>query len=704
MSPLAKAQTRLKPSLCARFCARQAPLVFVLSFVVGMGMVAWWAKGGIETACAAARREALGRGASLEMQLSQASTAAEVLGMLAKQGRGGLANFQKVGAELLTAHPGLTSLELQPGGVVSDIVPRAGHERAIGFNVLNDAAQRVGANEAIARRALTLAGPVTLDHGEHGILVRVPVFQRAPDGRDSFWGFVAVSMRLREALSQAQVDELARQGYDFALFAPRAVGQKAIAIASHGLSSLQDSVQQAVRVQNLEFRLALKPHGGWIDKANVALESLAVLLISGLVSLSASLLQSRRAVEAELAEATRRLAREAADRSQAPADCRGANGRLETAQAELKQTRLALQEAESEAARLQARLDANFRANDEAAKVSQAELKEAQAALQKAQETIAQLQTRLNAAAQAEKDATSAAEVRLQQNQAAIAELQVRLEAATRSARETAEMSAAREARLEQRNAPPPSSHEAESLSPLGAAEASVEAASPAEPSIARKALRGARRKKAPQDDQLHLFGPEVSAVHAAKQSAAEAETPLLARAPNTPAIEIDAPSETPTSDGPKTPAGDGESHASLQKSSKGSGPKPRHTREPATAGAEGEPISHTPPPDLPVIEGLPALGPVVQPKEHKPAPSRRLPAAPPVDPAQLRKAVNQIVPLLAEKDPGARECLRDNRTTFRSAFTPEAYAEFEQLVKSGDPDAALEHLKKAARKHAISF
>jgi hypothetical protein len=93
-----------------------------------------------------------------------------------------------------------------------------------------------------------------------------------------------------------------------------------------------------------------------------------------------------------------------------------------------------------------------------------------------------------------------------------------------------------------------------------------------------------------------------------------------------------------------------------------------------------------------------------VQPKEHKPAPSRRLPAAPPVDPAQLRKAVNQIVPLLAEKDPGARECLRDNRTTFRSAFTPEAYAEFEQLVKSGDPDAALEHLKKAARKHAISF
>jgi hypothetical protein len=63
---------------------------------------------------------------------------------------------------------------------------------------------------------------------------------------------------------------------------------------------------------------------------------------------------------------------------------------------------------------------------------------------------------------------------------------------------------------------------------------------------------------------------------------------------------------------------------------------------------------------------------------------------------------VNQILPLLAERDPGARDCLRENRKTFRSAFTPEAYVEFEHLVKNVDFDAALEQLKKAARKHGI--
>ena len=53
-------------------------------------------------------------------------------------------------------------------------------------------------------------------------------------------------------------------------------------------------------------------------------------------------------------------------------------------------------------------------------------------------------------------------------------------------------------------------------------------------------------------------------------------------------------------------------------------------------------------------------------------------------------------------QDPGARDCLKANRATFRSAFTPEAYAEFEQSVKSSDFEAALEHLKKAARRHGI--
>ncbi len=63
---------------------------------------------------------------------------------------------------------------------------------------------------------------------------------------------------------------------------------------------------------------------------------------------------------------------------------------------------------------------------------------------------------------------------------------------------------------------------------------------------------------------------------------------------------------------------------------------------------------------------------------------------------------MNLIVPLFTGQDPGARECLKANRATFRSAFAPETFIEFEQSVKNADFTTALEHLKKAARKHGI--
>jgi hypothetical protein len=97
-------------------------------------------------------------------------------------------------------------------------------------------------------------------------------------------------------------------------------------------------------------------------------------------------------------------------------------------------------------------------------------------------------------------------------------------------------------------------------------------------------------------------------------------------------------------------------------------------------------------------------LKPVLKPKEGKPVPTRRMPAPPPVNPTQLRKAANEILPLLVDQDPGAKDCLKANRATFHSAFTVEAYEEFEQCIKRSDFGTALEQMKKAAKKHGISL
>ena len=70
---------------------------------------------------------------------------------------------------------------------------------------------------------------------------------------------------------------------------------------------------------------------------------------------------------------------------------------------------------------------------------------------------------------------------------------------------------------------------------------------------------------------------------------------------------------------------------------------------------------------------------------------------------AALRKALNEILRLLTDQDPGTKDCLKANRATFRSAFSSEAFSEFEQFIKESDLGAALEQLRKAAKKHGIS-
>jgi sensor domain CHASE-containing protein/HPt (histidine-containing phosphotransfer) domain-containing protein len=926
MNPFAAFQTVSKP-LVARFAARPVLILFVLCLVLGLAAVVWRAKAGADAGRAHARIAAQARGAAVELQLNQALTAAEVLGSLARQSGGGISNFQTVALELLASRPGLASLELQPGGVVSDVVPRAGHERAIGFNVLKDAAHRPGAYAAIQRRVLTVTGPLTIDHGEPGIVVRVPVFQRGRDGRDYFWGFVAVSMRLPEALARARVDELSTQGYHYAFFTPGSAQQKGVTIAARGALSFQDAVQQPVRAQNLEFRLALRPRGGWVNATKVALEALGVLVVSGLLCLLANLLQSRR------------LAFETAEPGQTQKDRSGAKAGAAAAQAEFTLAELQerldgtarrasetkeiaqtkLKQAELSARELQTRLDATVREAAEAAQAKQAELQQARLALAQAQQAINELQARVESSAGAEGKTAAAAQARLQ-HQATIAELQARLDAAKRSATEAAEASAARLNQSEKRNRelagrllkaetrvtelsallqkaqadlkrlqndsarsagvrtaapvdPLPSGPKETGggeavVSPVELAVASSPAiavlAAPVEQTVAtelgpvpsesqgeplaatpaplavppattnskvnssaharsdevlaeagaltslprakrKSASRIAKREKVRRDDQIDLFegqreaGQTPANPNANSRAAASAEDsgrPALELVPTSAASapqELEEPAEGPVNQVTAPPD-----------ASESTAPRPQSEPQAASAGMENHSATTAAPLDLPVIEGLAAadglarvgadpkvyfkalqhfveqhagapekireallqgdlaaaermvrslktsagdigasavesaaaalsravreqpdpgeiesrweelekvvrdlvadLKPVLKPKEGKRAPARRLPAPPPVNPAQLRKAVNEILPLLADQDPGAKDCLKANRATFRSAFAPEACEKFEQFVKRGDFGTALEQLKKAAKKYGISL
>ncbi len=706
--------------------ARPALTVFLLCLVLGLPIVGWRAKRHADDARARARAEALARCATLELQFNQAVSAVEVLGALARQSGGTIPNFQQVAAEVQAAHRGLASLELQPGGVVRDIAPRAGNERALGLNLLTNPTYGPGANATIQKRALTLTGPLPLYRGDAGIVARLPIFVRGRDGREAFWGFVAASMRLSEAMTLARVDDLTKLRYHYTIFAPASAGRKPVTIAAHGGLSIPDAVQQTIRTQDLEFRLAVEPLGGWVSRTRLVLECVCVLAGAGLLCLLVNLLESRNAVEMALAEANQRLLRETEDKQQAQDEFRSTRDEAATTRAELDLTRSALQSSTTAELRLQAAL----RSAEEMAQTRYAELEQLRSAHQQAEQTIASLQARLKAAAQNVKEAPKAFQTQLEAAQATIADLQARLEAALRPEREATEPDAdetqstgetfpgpggdqdgllspslspsegervpkAGEGLDQGPNAQPEAMEAPQEASTAQAEEDAMAASAPVEP------VSDPVPVKAPELEPAAPAAPETTPVPAAPPQSEAPPARKSPRAPRrkkvqrndqmdlfkTPPAAVPAQAAPVVDPAPEAPAGE---------------PLPSAAVEPPVPSATIAPVEPPPLTAEMTEESLAEPKPASKPKEeHRPRP---LPPPPPVNPALLRKAVNLILPLFTGKDPGARDCLKANRATFRSAFTAEAYVEFEQCVKGGDFDAALEHLKKATRKHGISM
>jgi PAS domain S-box-containing protein len=290
---------------------RTALLIFAICAIVG-GLFVWrraelWA----ENERYRARTEALARATALELQLNRALGATEVLAALVRQGRGDFPDFRQFAAEVLPTYPGVNSLELQPDGVITDVAPREGNEKALGFNVLTDPANRPGSLATIEARRLTVAGPLMLFRGEPGVVGRIPVFLQEADGRERFWGFVAVAIRLGEIANRARLEELSARGYDYLFYTPSRPAQPAVTVAERGKLPLDDAVRQSVGAENLQLWLALRPRGGWYNIREIALEGFGVLVVLGLLAGYVRSLEKRRDASQAIARANEQIARDA---------------------------------------------------------------------------------------------------------------------------------------------------------------------------------------------------------------------------------------------------------------------------------------------------------------------------------------------------------------------------------------------------------
>jgi sensor domain CHASE-containing protein len=76
----------------------------------------------------------------LQRNIERALSATYALAALVRQGNGTVSNFDAVGRQMLQYYPGVSSLSLAPGGIVSSVVPLAGSRDAEALVMAADAA------------------------------------------------------------------------------------------------------------------------------------------------------------------------------------------------------------------------------------------------------------------------------------------------------------------------------------------------------------------------------------------------------------------------------------------------------------------------------------------------------------------------------------------------------------------------------------
>ncbi|HEY0844323.1 MAG TPA: CHASE domain-containing protein [Noviherbaspirillum sp.] len=225
------------------------------------------------------------RAHAIQSQIDNALSAAHAMATLVRLGKGEVPEFESMTAVLQSFYPGISALQLAPGGVIQRIAPLAGNEKALGHNLLADPERDKEAILARDTGKLTLAGPFPLVQGGLGAAGRLPVYLNDENGNARFWGFVIVLIRFPDALKPANLSMLTESGYNYELWRIHPDTGKKHVIASSSGAPLIQPVAHTLQVPNVTWTLSVAPAKGWVDYSSLAFKSgLALFILMLLVA------------------------------------------------------------------------------------------------------------------------------------------------------------------------------------------------------------------------------------------------------------------------------------------------------------------------------------------------------------------------------------------------------------------------------------
>ena len=351
-------------------------LVFVVCLLVGVAVILWVDRSEVEEHKQEAAAVARVHGHLLEQQLVRSLSATYALAAVLRQGNGQVEDFETLATQMLDMYGGLSALQLAPNGVIRQIVPKAGHEAAIGHDLLEDPERSREAFLALKSRTLTLAGPFELRQGGQAVVGRLPVFLDVGKRQERFWGFATALIRIPDLLRASALTGGGERGHEFALTRIRPGSDELQVIWQSTLAPMIDPVVVDIAVPNGVWTLSVVRAGGWhTSTLTLTGLSLGVLGASILAALLAYHLLRRPLLLAQ------EVARQTAELNEA-------NDSLQTEIFQHWQTELALRESERA---LELRVQARTQELEQANEALRAERAEQQCLIDKLADTRSQL-------------------------------------------------------------------------------------------------------------------------------------------------------------------------------------------------------------------------------------------------------------------------------------------------------------------------
>ena len=283
------------------------PVVFLIVGVVVLGVLGYSAKNSQdELSRSKVELNAMTYAQHMQLDIMQGVSITDMLEQVIVSGDGEIRNFSEIAESQMKDY--IQSIQLAPGGVVTDIYPEAGNE-AGKIDLIHDKDRGEISCYARDNNVITMQGPFNLKQGGAGIAIRNPVYVEGAAGQKEFWGFTIVIIRVPEIFSES-INALSEFGYDYKLSKSVAPWDDSPQEVYGSGADMQDAATYNFDLGDSHWLLEVRPKNGWDSNQGLYMTIgcgiLIVFLISGLLAVL-GLFRKTRAAEKQTASLNQEL-------------------------------------------------------------------------------------------------------------------------------------------------------------------------------------------------------------------------------------------------------------------------------------------------------------------------------------------------------------------------------------------------------------